>query len=209
MASRETVASSSGDAVAAKGRLEALMAAVKASGGRGPAPVEKWDPPDCGEMDMRIGDDGTWYYMGTPIGREALVRLFASVLTREGERFVLKTPAEKIGIKVDDAPFLAVELAEEEGAAGPLLVFRTNLDDLVRVDAEHPLRFAPGGQEGELRPYVHVRRGLEARLTRSVFLELAEKGEVREVDGMPMFGVASADLFFPMMPAGELDLSGS
>lgn len=198
-----------GARAAAAGRLDALMAAVKAAGGKGPAPVEKWDPPDCGDMDMRIAADGTWHYMGTPIAREALVRLFASVLTREGERFILKTPAEKIGIKVDDAPFLAVELAEEASATGPVLVFRTNLDDLVRVDGAHPLRFAPGGQEGELRPYVHVRRGLEARLTRAVFLDLAERGEVRAVEGMPMFGVASADLFFPMMPAGELDLSGS
>lgn len=189
-------------------RLEALMAAVREGGGRGPAPVERWDPPDCGDMDMRIGADGTWYYMGSPIGRPALVRLFASVLTKEGERFVLKTPAEKIGITVDDAPFLAVDMAEEEGPAGPVLVVRTNLDDLVRIGPGHDLRFAAGGAEDGFVPYVHVRRGLEARFTRALALDLAEKGEVREVEGAPMFGVASKGVFYAMMPATDLDLAG-
>lgn len=189
-------------------RLEALMAAVREGGGRGPAPVERWDPPDCGDMDMRIGADGMWYYMGTPIGRPALVRLFASVLTKEGERFVLKTPAEKIGITVDDAPFLAVDMAEEEGPAGPVLVVRTNLDDLVRIGPGHDLRFAVGGAEDGFVPYVHVRRGLEARFTRALALDLVEKGEVREVEGAPMFGVASKGVFYAMMPATDLDLAG-
>ncbi len=185
------------------------MAAVRESGGRGPAPVEKWDPPDCGDMDMRIGADGTWFYMGSPIGRPALVRLFASVLAREGERFVLKTPVEKIGITVDDAPFLAVEMAEEVGETGPILVVRTNLDDLVRIGPGHDLRFAPGEREGELVPYVHVRRGLEARFTRALAYDLAEKGEVRDGEAEPMFGVASQGVFYPMMPARALDLAGS
>nr|WP_245263308.1 DUF1285 domain-containing protein [Azorhizobium doebereinerae] len=187
------------------------MAAVKATGGRGPAPVENWDPPDCGDMDMRIAADGTWFYMGTPIGRPALTRLFASVLTREGERYVLKTPVEKIGITVDDAPFLAVEMAvdaaAEGGGEGPILVFRTNMDDLVRCGPGHDLRFAPGAGAGELKPYLHVRRGLEALLTRSVFLDLVERAEVRSCDGIPMFGVASGAAFYPMMPADALDLA--
>nr|WP_244644236.1 DUF1285 domain-containing protein [Azorhizobium oxalatiphilum] len=184
------------------------MAAVKATGGRGPAPVERWNPPDCGDMDMRIAADGTWFYMGTPIGRPALVRLFASVLTREDERYVLKTPVEKIGIRVDDTPFLAVEMAVDAGEGGAELVFRTNLDDLVRCGPGHDLRFVPGEGEGEVRPYVHVRHGLEARLTRAVFLDLVERGEVREADGIPMFGVASGAAFYPMMPASALDLAG-
>ncbi|WP_245454343.1 DUF1285 domain-containing protein [Aquabacter cavernae] len=183
------------------------MAAVAAAGGRGPAPVERWNPPDCGDLDMRIARDGTWFYGGTPIGRQALVRLFASVLTREGERFVLKTPAEKVGIRVDDAPFLAVDMAREEGETGATLVFRTNLDDLVRCGEGHDLRFAPGETPGEVIPYLHVRRGLEARLTRAVFMELAEAGEVRSVEGQPMFGVASAGRFYPMMPAAQLEVS--
>lgn len=193
----------------APGRLDSLMAAVKAAGGRGPAPVEKWNPPDCGDMDMRIAADGTWFYAGTPIGRPALVRLFASVLTREGDRFVLKTPAEKIGIQVEDAPFLAVDMAQEQGASGTSLVFRTNLDDLVRCGEGHDLRFAPGSEPGEFIPYVHVRRGLEARLTRALFLDLVEVGEVREVGGIPMFGIASGGCFYPIMPAAELDGTAS
>lgn len=188
------------------GRLEALLAAVRAAGGRGPAPVELWNPPDCGDMDMRIAADGTWFYGGTPIGRPALVRLFASVLTREGARFVLKTPAEKIGITVDDAPFLAVDMAREEGEAGPVLVFRTNLDDLVRCGPGHDLRFVPGAREGEVIPYVHVRRGLEARLTRALAFDLAALGEVRDQAGTPMFGIASAGAFYPTLPASAVGL---
>ncbi|MGQ3674474.1 DUF1285 domain-containing protein [Xanthobacter sp. TB0139] len=190
---------------AAPSRLDALMAAVQAAGTRGPAPVHLWNPPDCGEMDLRIAADGRWYYMGSPIGRQALVRLFASVLAREGERYVLKTPVEKIGIQVEDAPFLAVELAVEEGAEGPVLVFRTNLDDVVRCGPENPMRFAPGGAPGEFRPYVLVRNGLEARLTRATAFDLVARGEVRDVEGVGMFGVASGSLFFPIMPAAELD----
>ena len=195
----------------ATGRLEALMAAARAGGGKGPAPVELWNPPDCGEMDMVIRADGTWTYMGTPIARPALVKLFASVLAREGDRFVLKTPVEKVGITVEDAPFLAVDMAVEAGAAegqaqGPTLVFRTNLDDVVRCGPGHQLRFSHGAGEGEVVPYLHVRRGLEARLSRAVHLDLMELGEVREEGGVPMFGVASGGLFFPILPAAELGL---
>ncbi|MFG1295330.1 DUF1285 domain-containing protein [Xanthobacter variabilis] len=194
-----------GAAAGRGGRLEALLAAARAAGGSGPAPVDKWNPPDCGDMDMRIAADGTWFYMGTPIGRPALVRLFASVLTREGARYVLKTPVEKIGIKVDDAPFLAVEMAEEEGASGRILVFRTNLDDLVRCGPGHALRFASGAAPGEFVPYVHVRNGLEARLTRAVYFDLVAAGEVRAVEGREMFGIASGGAFFPIMPAADLE----
>ena len=192
---------------AAPGRLDALMQAVRATSGRGPAPVEKWNPPDCGDMDMTIRADGSWLYMGTPIGRPALVRLFASVLDREGTRFVLKTPVEKIGITVEDAPFLAVEMAVEADAAGArTLVFRTNMDELVRCGPGHALRFARGAAAGEVVPYLHVRRGLDARLTRAAHLDLMALGEVREADGIPMFGVASSGVFFPILPAADLDL---
>lgn len=203
------------DAPAAAGRLEALMAAARAGGGKGPAPVELWNPPDCGDMDMMIRADGTWTYMGTPITRPALVKLFASVLAREGERFVLKTPVEKVGIRVEDAPFLAVDLAveavpEPNAAVGRTahhtLVFRTNLDDVVRCGPDHALRFARGAGEGEVVPYLHVRRGLEARLSRAVHLDLMDLGEVRDDGGVPMFGVASGGLFFPILPAAELGL---
>lgn len=204
---------STSDAPSASGRLEALMAAARAGGGKGPAPVELWNPPDCGDMDMVIRADGSWTYMGTPITRPALVKLFASVLAREGERFVLKTPVEKVGIRVEDAPFLAVDLAVESapdaaGGSDPnrTLVFRTNLDDVVRCGPGHELRFARGDGVGEVVPYLHVRRGLEARLSRAVHLDLMDLGEVREEGGVPMFGVASGGLFFPILPAAELGL---
>jgi hypothetical protein len=187
----------------ASGRgLESLAEAVGKR--RGPAPVHLWNPPYCGDLDIRIAADGSWYYLGTPIGRPALVRLFASVLKREGDRYFLVTPVEKIGIKVEDAPFLAVEFELEGEGADAALVFRTNVDDLVRCDAEHRLRFEPELGTGGLRPYLHVRRELWARATRPVFLELVEIGEVREVGGERMFGVASAGLFFPMAPESAL-----
>lgn len=186
-------------------RLDGLLAAAAAAGGRGPAPVHLWNPPDCGDIDMRIARDGTWFYAGTPIGRPALVRLFASVLAREGTRYVLKTPAEKVGLVVEDAPFLAVDMAREETEAGPVLVFRTNLDEVVRCGAGHDLRFAEGEGEGEVVPYLHVRGGLEARLTRAVFLDLVDGGEARSIEGRRMFGVASGGRFYPMLPAERVE----
>lgn len=181
------------------------MSAAKAVESRGTVPLERWSPPDCGEIDMRIARDGTWFYAGTPINRPAMVGLFASVLTRDGERYVLVTPVEKVGISVDDAPFLAVDMASDESGGENRLVFRTNLDDLVTCDADHPLRFESDGASGGLRPYIHVRRDLWARLTPALALDLADLGEVREVKGEPMFGVASAGMFFPMAPAAALD----
>lgn len=190
---------------AGSGPLEALLAAAKAAGGRGAAPIERWNPPDCGEIDIRIAADGTWFHEGSPIGRMALVRLFASVLGRENGRYVLVTPAEKLGIRVDDAPFLAVEMAVEASAAGERLVFRTNLDDVIVCDDAHPLRFEPEPGTGGLRPYLHVRRDLWARLTRPVYLELVERAEEREVAGERVIGIASAGCFFPMASAAVLD----
>lgn len=164
-----------------------------------------------------IDREGVWHHEGRPIRREALVRLFASVLTREGERHVLVTPAEKLGIRVEDAPFLAVDMAVEKAEAGPVLVFRTNLDDLVRCDREHPLRFdaqarGEGGTEA-IRPYIHVRRGLWARLTRAVFLDLAERVEEREVDDADgarraVYGVASGGQFFVLAPVNDASADG-
>ena len=185
----------------AKG-LESLVAAVGKR--RGPAPVHLWNPPYCGDLDIRIASDGTWYYLGTPIGRPALVRLFASVLKRENDRYFLVTPVEKIGIRVDDAPFQAVEFELEGEGPNRALVFRTNVDDIVRCDSDHNLRFEPETGTGGIKPYLHVRRDLWARVTRAVFLELVEIGEVREIEGKRMFGVASSGLFFPMAPESAL-----
>ncbi len=184
--------------------LDAITGALARSGAAGLPPVEQWNPPFCGNLDMRIAADGTWFYLNTPIGRPALVKLFASVLKREGDGYFLVTPAEKCGIQVDDVPFLAVELDVEQGAGGRVLHFRTNVDDWVACGPEHPLRFEPESGTGGLKPYVHVRRGLWARVTRALFFDLVELGEEREVDGIAMFGVASLGSFFPMAPAEQV-----
>jgi uncharacterized protein len=186
--------------------LEAITGALaKASGEtKGPPPVERWNPPFCGDLDMRIAADGTWYYMQTPIGRPALVRLFASVLKREGDKYFLVTPVEKCGIRVDDAPFLAVELNVEQSPSGRLLNFRTNVDDWVACGPQHALRFEPEAGTGGLKPYLHVRRDLWAKVTRALFFDLVELGEEREVDGAAMFGVTSQGVFFPMAPAEQV-----
>src|SRR5215475_8654249 len=175
--------------------LGAITGALAEAGRRLP-PVELWDPPFCGNLDMRIAADGTWYYLKTPIGRPALVKLFASVLKREGERYYLVTPVEKCGIRVEDAPFLAVELRleQERGAQGrhQVLHFRTNVDDWVACDDAHALRFEPQAPPGGLKPYLHVRRNLWAKVTRALFYDLAALGEERDIDGVRMFGVASS-----------------
>jgi hypothetical protein len=170
--------------------------------GRGPAP--SWNPPDCGDIDMRIAADGTWFYCGSPIGRAPLVQLFASILRREGERYVLVTPVEKVGIKVDDAPFLAVEMLLESESERPRLKFRTNVEDVVTIDSEHPLRFEHGASDG-LKPYVRVRGDLWALVKRALFYDLVNLGGIERVVNENWFGVRSRDLFFPMCPASEVE----
>jgi uncharacterized protein len=185
--------------------LEAITGALgRASKGKGPPPVERWNPPYCGDLDMRIAADGTWFYLNTPIGRPALVKLFASVLKREGDKYFLVTPVEKCGIEVADAPFLAVELDIQESPDGRVLNFRTNVDDWVCCGPEHGLRFEPETGTGGLKPYLHVRRDLWAKVTRTLFLDLVELGEEREVEGEAMFGVMSMGVFFPMAPADQV-----
>jgi uncharacterized protein len=190
-------------AEAQSGALDRLSAAVKAaSTSKGPPPVERWNPPFCGEIDMRIAADGTWFYNGTPIGRPALVKLFASILRRDADRFVLVTPVERVGIVVEDAPFLAVEMAVEGDGAGRQIAFRTNVDDLVTVDAAHPLRFEKDGSGG-IKPYVLVRGDLWALVTRALTYDLVDLGEDREIDGIVTFGVSVGGAFYPIAPAAE------
>lgn len=184
------------DGIASHARREAA--------GKGPPPVHLWNPPFCGDLDMRIATDGTWFYLKTPIGRPALVKLFASVLRREDGRYFLVTPVEKCGITVDDAPFLAVEMKTEDGIQGRVLNFRTNVDDWVACGPEHALRFEVESDTGGLKPYLHVRRDLWAKVTRALFYDLVELGEERSIDGRLMFGVASGGEFFAMAPADSL-----
>ena len=188
--------------------LEGLTVAAReatnaAAGARELPPVHLWNPPFCGDLDMRIGSDGTWYYMGTPIGRPALVRLFSTILKREGDKHFLVTPVEKVGIRVDDAPFLAVEMQKEKDSRGLLLRFRTNVDDWVDCDAAHRLRFEAAA-DGGLTPYLHVRADLWAKVTRALYYDLVDMGVERMVDGQEMFGVHSAGEFFPMADAEEV-----
>jgi hypothetical protein len=184
--------------------LEGIAGEARRAGGKGLPPVHLWNPPYCGDIDMRIAADGTWFYQKTPIGRAPLVKLFASVLKREGDKYFLVTPVEKCGIAVDDAPFLAVELQVEDAAAGRRLNFRTNVDDWVACGREHALRFEPESETGGLKPYLHVRRDLWAKVTRALFYDLVELGEEREIAGERMFGVASEGEFFVMAPADSL-----
>jgi hypothetical protein len=183
--------------------LDSITGALAEASKRAP-PVELWDPPFCGNLDMRISADGTWYYLKTPIGRPALVKLFASVLKREGDNYFLVTPVEKCGIQVDDAPFVAVELTVEEGALGQVLNFRTNVDEWIDCGPDHQLRFDPEPGTGGLKPYLHVRRGLWAKVTRPLFFDLVDLGEEREILGTALFGVSSMSAFFPMAPADQV-----
>jgi hypothetical protein len=181
--------------------LKGLGEARKA---KGPPPVHLWNPPFCGDIDMRIAQDGTWFYMNSPIGRKPLVQLFASVLRHDADgKFYLVTPVEKVGIRVDDAPFTAVRMAVQGEGASQVISFETNVDDSVTVDAAHPLRFAVEEGTDGLKPYVVVRSGLEALVSRALFYDLAAAGMVVG----EWFGVWSSGQFFPMQKAAEIGLS--
>ncbi|HEX8241216.1 MAG TPA: DUF1285 domain-containing protein [Allosphingosinicella sp.] len=156
-------------------------------------PVDKWNPSHCGDSEMRIARDGTWYHQGSPIGRQAMVRLFSTILRREADgRFVLVTPVEKLDIEVEDAPFVAVELKAEGEGESASLAFRLNTGDIVIAGPDHPLRFE-AGPEGP-HPYLRVRGGLDALVARPVYYELAE----RALAGGDPPGLWSGGAFFPM-----------
>jgi hypothetical protein len=209
-ADRDTVktASSSGPTPAGGDPAQSLKGfqeAAKASP-KGPPPVEKWNPPFCGDIDMRIAADGTWFYMNSPIGRKPLVKLFASVMRGEPDgSYVLVTPVEKCGIRVDDAPFLAVAMVIEGKGRDQAVTFTTNVDDEVTVDPAHPLRFATEAGTGGFKPYVKVRGRLEALVARAVFYDLIAAGAVEyDERGEPWFGIWSCGTFWRMAPAREI-----
>jgi hypothetical protein len=183
---------------------EGLAAAARSAVRRGPPPVHLWDPPFCGDLDMRIARDGTWFYLGTPIGRKPLVRLFSSILRRDGDRYFLVTPVEKVGITVDDAPFVAVDFTAEGAGPAQRLTFVTQVDDEVAAGPDHPIRVTRDPISGEPAPYVHVRAGLDALIDRKSFYRLVEIGAEHAVGGVPQFGVWSGGAFFPFIPASEL-----
>ena len=154
-----------------RGGLDSLMLAAGTAAG--PRPVESWTPPYCGDIGLAIDAGGAWSYQGSPIGRPAMVKLFASILRKDADgKTYLVTPAEKVDVRVADAPFLAVEMAVTGEGHGQSLTFRTNVDDVVMVDAAHPLRFAEQHPTGGLKPYILVRGRLEALVTRAVYADL-------------------------------------
>lgn len=141
-------------------------------------PLERWNPDFCGDIDMRIAADGRWFYEGSPIGREAMVKMFARVLWREGDKYFLKTPVEKVGIRVDDAPFFVTGVEHEVSATGAELIFTTSTGDRVRADAEHPIRVVTDPETGEPSPYLMIRFGMEGKLARNLFYELVERARM-------------------------------
>ncbi|MCY1290973.1 hypothetical protein D9M68_246990 [compost metagenome] len=182
---------------------ENLLAQIPKSEKKGLPPVHLWNPDFCGDIDMRIARDGTWYYLGTPIGRKPMVRLFSTIIRRDGDDYFLVTPVEKVGITVDDAPFVAVAVQVEGEGEAQNLRFVTNVEDEVVADAAHPLRVVIDAESGEPSPYVLVRNNLEALIHRNVFYQLVELAVEREIDGIRWLGAWSAGEFFAIGPVPE------
>lgn len=187
-----------------KPSAEGLAASAQAAGGKGPPPVHLWNPPFCGDIDMRIARDGTWFYQGTPIGRPALVKLFSGILKREGDRYFLVTPVEKVGITVDDAPFVAVDFDLADEGPDQTLTFTTQVGDRVTLDADHPLRVDRDPATGEPAPYIHIRRDLWALIDRKSFYRLVDLCKHDQFQGKDWFGIRSSGRFFPMIPSEDL-----
>lgn len=183
---------------------ESLAESARAASKRGLPPVHKWNPPDCGDLDMRIARDGTWFYLGTPIGRPELVRLFSTILRKDGDRYVLVTPVEKVGITVDDAPFVAVDFRASGTGEDQALTFVTNLGDEAAAGPDHPIRVERDAETGEPSPYVLIRDRLEALIDRKSFYRLVEIGAHHDHEGDRWFGLWSGGEFFPVIPSAEL-----
>ena len=186
----------------AEGIAEAARAATNV---RGLPPVHLWNPPFCGDLDMRIARDGTWFYLGTPIGRYELVKLFSSILRKEKDRYYLVTPVEKVGITVDDAPFVAVDFSVQGHRKDQILRFETHVDDFVEAGIDNPIRVERDPETGEPSPYVLVRAGLEALIDRKSFYRLVDLCEHETIEGEEWFGVYSKEQFFPIIPSKELN----
>jgi uncharacterized protein len=185
--------------------LQALIARA-ARAGKGPPPVERWNPPFCGDLDMEIKADGTWFYLGTPIGRMPLVQLFSSVLRKDEDgKTYLVTPVEKVGIKVEDAHFIAVEVDAQGSGGSQVLTFRTNVGDVVEAGPDNPIRFVDEDGTDGMKPYLRVRGRLDALVSRAVMYELAELGEEVVIEGTRMFAVRSKGATFPMMSIERLE----
>ena len=182
---------------------ENIAASVSAATrGKGLPPVHLWNPPFCGDLDIRIKRDGTWFYLGTPIGRPALVKLFSSILKKEAGKYYLVTPVEKVGIQVDEAPFVAVDVEHRDGD----LHFTTQVGDTMIAGPDHPIRVERDPETGEPSPYVLVRSNLEALIDRKSFYRLVDLGLHEIWKGESWFGLRSQSTFFPMIPSKELTI---
>ncbi|QHQ36138.1 DUF1285 domain-containing protein [Algicella marina] len=183
---------------------EGIAAAAKAAAKKGPPPVHLWNPPFCGDLDIRIARDGTWFYLGTPIGRKPLVKLFSSILKLEDGKYFLVTPVEKVGIEVEDAPFVAVDFTAEGDGEQRKITFLTNVDDTATAGPDHPIRVELDAESGEPSPYIHIRRGLEALIDRKSFYRLVDIGETQTHEEEEWFGLRSEGTFFPVILASAL-----
>ncbi len=188
-----------------KPSANSLVASAKAATkGKGLPPVHLWNPPFCGDLDIRIARDGTWFYLGTPIGRPELVRLFSTILRKDDDQYFLVTPVEKVGITVEDAPFVAVDFDVAGEGRAQTLTFHTNVGDATTAGPDAPIRVIRDPDTGEPSPYVLVRSNLEALIDRKSFYRLVDLGAHHNVDGTSWFGLWSGDHFFPIIPSAEL-----
>lgn len=187
-----------------KPSAESLAASAKAATKKGPAPVHLWNPPFCGDIDMRIARDGTWFYLGTPMGRMPLVKLFSSILRKDGDAYFLVTPVEKVGITVDDAPFVAVDFDVTDKGREQVLTFTTNVDDTAAAGPDHPIRIVRDPATQEPSPYILIRTNLEALIDRKSFYRLVDIGVHEPHDSTSWFGVWSSGQFFPIIPSADL-----
>ena len=188
----------------AEGIASAARAATASTKGCELPPVHSWNPPFCGDLDMRIARDGTWFYLGTPIGRFELVKLFSSILRKEKDRYYLVTPLEKVGITVDDAPFVAVDFSVQGNGKDQTLTFETHVEDFLEASSDNPIHVERDPKTGEPSPYVHVRSGLEALIDRKSFYRLVDLCDHEIIHGVEWFGVYSKGQFFPIIPSKEL-----
>ncbi len=188
-----------------KPSAESIAASAQAAGkGAGMPPVHLWNPPFCGDMDMRIARDGTWFYLGTPIGRPGLVRLFSSILRKDGDAYFLVTPVEKVGITVEDAPFVAQDFTPRGTGRDQVLTFTTHVGDSAVAGADCPIRVVRDPETGEPSPYIRIRANLDALIDRKSFYRLVDLGCIEPHEGMDWFGIWSSGAFFPIIPASEL-----
>ena len=187
-----------------KPTADTLAAAAQAATKKGPPPVHLWNPPFCGDLDLRIARDGTWFYLGTPIGRAPLVKLFSSILKREGDRYFLVTPVEKVGITVEDAPFVAIDFDVTGHGRDQTLTFTTRTEDTATLGPDHPLRVVRDPQTGAPSPYIRIRADLWALIDRKSFYRMVDLGCHEPHEGHNWFGLWSSGQFFPLIPSSEL-----